>query len=95
MKGNINFFCWNLWMLLIEEIAIFKNENYQYDLIASCLNADWYFRFHFLYTWSVDCSFNLLKMNWFSGSIPDAIQRSKQQKRLFIVYIYGKFRLTH
>ncbi|XP_022286470.2 UBX domain-containing protein 4-like [Crassostrea virginica] len=33
-------------------------------------------------------------MNWFSGSIPDAIQRSKQQKRLFIVYIYGQNDMT-
>ncbi|XP_061178225.1 UBX domain-containing protein 4-like [Saccostrea echinata] len=29
-------------------------------------------------------------MNWFNGSIPEAIQRSKQQKVLFIVYIYGQ-----
>ncbi|XP_048781134.2 UBX domain-containing protein 4-like [Ostrea edulis] len=29
-------------------------------------------------------------MNWFSGSIPDAIQRSKRQKVVFIVYIYGQ-----
>lgn len=28
-------------------------------------------------------------MNWFNGSIPDAIQRSKQQKVVFIVYVYG------
>lgn len=34
-------------------------------------------------------------MNWFNGSIPDAIQRSKQQKVVFVVYVYGQNDLTN
>ena len=30
-------------------------------------------------------------MQWFEGSIPDAIKQSQQNKSVFVVYIEGKF----